>query len=39
MESAFSFTCIITDDISKEIKRVDIKKATQERDMKIKTIT
>ena len=29
----FSFTCVIVDDISKEIKRLDIKKATQESDI------
>ena len=28
-EAAFSFTCVIPDDISKEIKRLDIKKSTQ----------
>ena len=29
-EASFSFTCVIADDISKEIKRLDKKKATQE---------
>ena len=27
-EASFSFTCVTVDDISKEIKRLDIKKAT-----------
>ena len=32
-EASFSFTCVTVDDISKEIKRLDIKKATQENDI------
>ena len=32
-EANFSFTFVTVDDISKEIKRLDIKKATQESDI------
>ena len=32
-EASFSLTCVTVDDISKEIKRLDIKKATQENDI------
>ena len=35
-EASFSFTCVTVDDISKEIKRLDIKKATQESDIPTK---
>ena len=35
-EASFSFTCVTVDDISKEIKRLDIKKATQESDIATK---
>ena len=35
-EASFSFTCVTLDDISKEIKRLDIKKATQESDIATK---
>ena len=37
-EASFSFTCVTIDDISKEIKRLDIKKATQESDIPTKVI-
>ena len=37
-EASFSFTCVTVDDISKEIKRLDIKKATQESDIPTKVI-
>ena len=37
-EASFSFTCVTVDDISKEIKRLDIKKATQEGDIPTKVI-
>ena len=37
-EANFSFTCVTVDDISKEIKRLDIKKATQESDVSTKVI-
>ena len=37
-EASFSFTCVTADDISKEIKRLDIKKATQESDIPTKVI-
>ena len=37
-EARFSFTCVTIDDISKKIKRLDIKKATQESDIPIKVI-
>ena len=37
-EASFSFTCVTLDDISKEIKRLDIKKATQESDIPTKVI-
>ena len=37
-EDSFSFTCVTADDISKEIKRLDIKKATQESDIPTKVI-
>ena len=32
-EASFSFTCVTVDDISKEIKRLSIKKAIQESDI------
>ena len=35
-EVSFSFTCATIDDISKEIKRLDVKKATQESDIPTK---
>ena len=35
-EASFSFTCVTVDDISKEINRLDIKKATQEGDIPTK---
>ena len=37
-EASFYFTCVTVDDISKEIKRLDIKKATQESDVPTKVI-
>ena len=37
-EASFSFTWVTLDDISKEIKRLDIKKVTQERDIPAKAI-
>ena len=37
-EASFSFTCVTVDYISKEIKRLDIKKATQESDVPTKVI-
>ena len=37
-EASFSFTCVTADDISKEIKRLFIKKATQESDIPKKVI-
>ena len=37
-EASFSFTCVTVDNISKEIKRLDKKKATQESDMPTKVI-
>ena len=37
-EASFSFTCATVDYISKEIKRLDIKKATQESDIPPKVI-
>ena len=37
-EASFSFTCVTVDDISKEIKRLDIKKAIQEGDIPTKVI-
>ena len=37
-EASFSFTCVIVDYISKEVKRLDIKKATQESDIPTKII-
>ena len=37
-EASFSFTCVTVDDISNEIKRLDIKKATQERNIPTKVI-
>ena len=37
-EASFSFTCVTADDISKEIKRLDIKKATQDSDIPTKVI-
>ena len=37
-EASFSFTCVTVDDISKEIKRLDIKKTTQESDIPTKVI-
>ena len=37
-EVSFSFTCVTVDDISKEIKRLDIKKATQVSDIPTKVI-
>ena len=37
-EAGFSFTCVTVDDISKEIQRLDIKKATQESDIPTKVI-
>ena len=37
-EANFSFTCVTVDDISKEIKRLDIKKANQESDIPTKVI-
>ena len=37
-EANFSFTCVTVDDISKEIKRLDIKKATQQSDIPTKVI-
>ena len=37
-EASFSFTCVTVDDISKEIKRLDIRKATQESDEPTKVI-
>ena len=37
-EASFSFTCVTLDGISKEIKRLDIKKATQESDIPTKVI-
>ena len=37
-EASFSFTCVTSDDISKETKRLDIKKATQESDIPTKVI-
>ena len=37
-EASFSFTCVIADDISNEIKRLDIKKATQESDIPTQVI-
>ena len=37
-EASFSLTCVTLDDISKEIKRLDIKKATQQSDIPTKII-
>ena len=37
-KASFSFTCVTVDDTSKEIKRLDIKKATQESDIPTKVI-
>ena len=37
-EASFSFTCVTVDEISKEIKRLEIKKATQESDIPTKVI-
>ena len=37
-EASFSLTCVTVDDISKEVKRHDIKKATQESDIPTKVI-
>ena len=37
-EASFSFTCVTADDISKEIKRLFTKKATQETDIPTKVI-
>ena len=37
-EASFSFTCVTVDYILKEIKRLDIKKATQESDILTKVI-
>ena len=37
-EASFSFTCVTVDDYSKEIKRLDKKKATQESDIPTKVI-
>ena len=37
-EASFSLTCVTVDDISKEIKRLDIKKATQDSDIPTKVI-
>ena len=37
-EASFSFTCVTVDDISNEIKRLDIKKATQESNIPTKVI-
>ena len=37
-KASFSFICVTVDDISKEIKRLDIKKAAQESDIPTKKI-
>ena len=37
-EASFSLTCVTVDDISKEVKRFGIKKATQESDIPTKII-
>ena len=37
-KASFSFICVTVDDVSKETKRLDIKKATQESDIPTKTI-
>ena len=37
-EASFSFTCVTVGDISKEIKRLGLKKATQESDIPTKII-
>ena len=37
-EASFSFTRVTADDISKEIKRADLKKVTQESDIPTKII-
>ena len=37
-EASFSFTCVTADDISKEIKRLDITKAARESDIPTKVI-
>ena len=37
-EATLSFTCVTVDDISKEKKRLDIKKATQGSDIQAKVI-